>query len=122
MPHTCVLGPRPIDLHIAALTQLGGQVSLTDTEIVCFGKLTGTTIWFPYPSVGATENVILAAVMATGHTRIFGAAKEPEVETLCHYLVKCGAKISGIGTERLEIDGVDVLNGCEMRIPADRIA
>lgn len=122
-PGGCVIGARPIDMHLRALEKMGAVFRMGNDSIC--GKVEdgfrGADIIFPKVSVGATENVIMAAVMAKGRTRIFHAAKEPEVETLCHYLVKCGAKIKGIGSDRLEIDGVEALHGCEMRIPADRI-
>ncbi len=122
-PGGCVIGARPIDMHLNALEKMGA-VFQTGNDMIC-GKVEngfrGADIVFPKVSVGATENVILAAVMAKGRTRIFRAAKEPEVEALCRYLVNCGAQIKGIGSDNLEIHGVETLNGCEMRIPADRI-
>lgn len=122
-PGGCVIGARPIDMHLRALEKMGA-VFRVGNDMIC-GKVVngfrGADIVFPKVSVGATENVIMAAVMAKGRTRIIRAAKEPEVEALCRYLVKCGAKIKGVGSDRLEIDGVEELNGCEMRVPADRI-
>lgn len=122
-PGGCVIGKRPIDLHLQALKQMG----------VCFHEeggricgrapkgLSGADISLPLPSVGATENILLAAVTARGCTRIEGAAREPEVEALCRYLNACGARIDGIGTSRLEIRGVRRLHGATYRIPTDRI-
>ncbi len=122
-PGGCVIGARPIDMHLQALEKMGAVFRIGN-NMIC-GKVEdgfrGADIVFPKVSVGATENVIMAAVVAKGRTRIIRAAKEPEVEALCHYLVNCGAKIKGIGSDRLEIDGVENLHGCEMRIPADRI-
>lgn len=122
-PGGCVIGARPIDMHLRALEKMGAVFHISK-DMIC-GEVKdgfrGADIVFPKVSVGATENVIMAAVLAKGRTRIFRAAMEPEVETLCHYLVNCGAKIRGIGSDRLEIDGVESLHGCEMRIPADRI-
>jgi UDP-N-acetylglucosamine 1-carboxyvinyltransferase len=85
------------------------------------GGFCGAEICFPKVSVGATENVILAAVLAQGKTGIYGAAKEPEVVELCRYLVKCGAHIKGIGTDVIIIEGVQELQGCCIRMPPDRI-
>lgn len=122
-PGGCVIGARPIDMHLMALEKMGAVFRMEENMIYGHTEngFHGADILFSKESVGATENVILAAVCAKGHTRITGAAKEPEVETLCRYLVKCGAQISGIGSGNLEIDGVEALNGCKMRIPADRI-
>ncbi len=122
-PGGCVIGARPIDMHLMALEKMGAVFRMEEDMI--YGSVAngfhGADIEFSKVSVGATENALLAAVLAKGHTRISGAAKEPEVQALCRYLVNCGAQISGIGSERLEIEGVETLHGCEMRIPADRI-
>lgn len=120
-PGGCVIGARPIDLHCRVFRDL--QISITEDEngVVAMGKPQGGRIVLSYPSVGATENAILAAVCATGSTQIFGAAKEPEVSELCRFLKKAGAKIRGIGTSYIEIDGVSRLHGTEYTVTGDRI-
>ncbi len=122
-PGGCVIGARPIDLHLKALEKMGAVFYIEKDRI--YGKVQagfqGAEICFPKVSVGATENVILAAVLAKGRTRIVRAAKEPEVVALCQYLVRCGADIKGIGSDCLVINGVEQLCGCCMKIPADRI-
>ncbi len=122
-PGGCVIGKRPIDLHLEAFRKLGAQINERDGRIDGnAGKgLKGTLLSMPRSSVGATENAILAAVSAKGHTCIRGAAREPEVAALCDYLCRCGAKIDGIGTGELHIWGGRTLRGVEYRIPADRI-
>lgn len=122
-PGGCVIGARPIDLHLKALEKMGAVFHIENGMI--HGKVQagfhGAEVCFPKVSVGATENVILAAVRAKGKTRIIRAAKEPEVVALCEYLVQCGADIKGVGSDCLEITGVEELYGCRMKIPADRI-
>ncbi len=122
-PGGCVIGARPIDFHLDALKKMGAQFQEKDGKL--WGSapkgLHGADISFQTKSVGATENIILAAVTAEGVTRIVGAATEPEVEHLCRYLEKCGAQILGIGTENLTITGGKNLRGAVYRIPADRI-
>lgn len=121
-PGGCVIGTRPIDLHISALQKMG--VRFTQEKkgfLACAENLHGAEICFSKSSVGATENVILAAVAAEGDTVIEGAAKEPEVKSLCEYLKKCGAAIEGEGTDCIKISGGRKLYGCDYRIPADRI-
>ena len=122
-PGGCVIGVRPIDLHLNALEKMGASFRLENGMIhgQVQGGFQGAKICFPKVSVGATENVVLAAVLAKGKTTIYQAAKEPEVEALCQYLVSCGAKIKGIGSDCLEIEGVKELYGSQMKIPADRI-
>lgn len=122
-PGGCVIGARPIDLHLNALTAMGAQFWEEKHMIHgCVPKgFHGAKISFPKVSVGATENVILAAVLAEGTTVIEGAAREPEVVALCEYLNLCGANITGEGTAHIVIQGVKHLNGTSFRIPADRI-
>lgn len=122
-PGGCVIGKRPIDLHLQALEQMGVCFH-EEGERICGQApegLSGAEISLPLPSVGATENILLAAVTAKGCTRIKGAAREPEVEALCRYLNACGARIDGVGTSCLEIQGVRRLHGATYRIPTDRI-
>lgn len=121
-PGGCVIGARPIDLHLKALQRMG--VEFIEEEGLLVGrvaKLHGADIRLEFPSVGATENILLAAVKAEGDTVITGAAKEPEIETLCRYLCACGAVIEGVGSSVLRIHGDAILHGAEFDIPADRI-
>ncbi len=122
-PGGCVIGERPIDLHLLALEQMGVRFHEEGNRICGQAPegLHGADISLALPSVGATENIVLAAVTARGRTRLSGAAREPEVEALCRYLNACGARIDGIGSSDLEIQGVKCLHGATYRIPADRI-
>jgi len=121
-PGGCVIGERPIDLHLWALEQMGVTFSEEEGMIQGITKgLHGARIVLPMPSVGATENIILAGVMAEGDTHITGAAREPEITALCRYLQNCGAMIEGIGTDRLLIHGGNKLYGAEFVVPSDRI-
>ena len=121
-PGGCVIGARPIDLHIKGLEKMGCTFE-QDKNLLCarVNRLQGTDISLDFPSVGATENLILAAVKAKGKTRIFGAAKEPEIVHLCEFLNRCGAKINGAGTACIQVEGVLRLQACSYKIPADRI-
>lgn len=121
-PGGCKIGDRPIDIHVYALQKMG--VCFREENGMLYAKakgLHGADIRLSFPSVGATENIILAAVAAEGDTTISGAAREPEVAALCCYLENCGARIEGIGTERLVIRGGRTLYGADYRVPADRI-
>lgn len=122
-PGGCTIGSRPIDLHLKAFSCLGVQVKEEEGRVEAFADtLNGSRIVFPFPSVGATENALLAAVLAEGETEISGAAKEPEIESLCRFLNQMGADIRGIGSGRLRIRGVKELHGTEFEVPGDRIA
>lgn len=122
-PGGCAIGSRPIDLHIKALRELGIRVEEDNGYLKCFkGELKGNTIRLEFPSVGATENIILAAVKAKGITRIYNAAKEPEIEDLQIFLNSMGAKVNGAGTSYIEIEGVDKLYSVEHSVIPDRIA
>ena len=121
-PGGCDIGLRPIDLHLSGLRRLGVEIVEEGGYIECRADtLKGAEILLDFPSVGATENIILAAVTAQGKTRICGAAREPEVEHLCRYLLACGADIEGVGTDCLCITGGNVLRGTQYTVPADRI-
>lgn len=121
-PGGCVIGERPIDLHLTALGQMGVAFREEKGRLHAIAdRLHGAEITLPTPSVGATENVILAGVMAEGDTILAGAAREPEITALCRYLQCCGACIEGAGTDRLVIRGQRRLYGTEFAIPADRI-
>lgn len=121
-PGGCVIGERPIDLHLSALRQMG--VEFTEEEgclRAVSDRLHGADIALPFPSVGATENIVLAGVMAEGDTVLEGAAMEPEVSALCLFLQRCGAWIEGVGTDRLVIHGGRRLYGTDFTVSADRI-
>ena len=122
-PGGCELGPRPIDLHLSSLRLLGLEINEDHGWIDCVrrGRLTGANIVLSFPSVGATENILLAAVTAQGVTVIINAAREPEIADLADFLNRCGARISGAGESIIRIDGVDSLHGCEFRVIPDRI-
>ena len=113
-PGGCVIGRRPIDMHLCALEQMGVEFHReTDKLRACAAKLHGACIRLPFPSVGATENVVLAGVMAEGETVLEGAALEPEIVSLCRYLSDCGAFIQGAGSSRIVIHGGRRLWGTE---------
>lgn len=124
LPGGCVLGPRPIDMHLDALRRLG--VGITDQHGIisaeAAGGLHGAKITLPFPSVGATENVLLAAVTAKGETVLHNAAREPEIADLAGFLNACGAKISGAGESTIVISGVERLHGATYAVMPDRIA
>src|SRR3984893_15516009 len=114
------IGARRVEQHLRALRQMGAHIVETDTEIVAdAGRLHGARIVFDLPTVTGTENILLAGVLAEGRTEIFNAAREPHVQDLCRLLVKMGAHIEGIGTERLVVDGVRDLSGAEHTVIAD---
>lgn len=121
-PGGCEIGSRPIDLHLKALKQLGVEIKESYGFIECkASKLKGNDILLDYPSVGATENIMLAAVKAEGVTVIRNAAKEPEIVDLQRYLNSAGGKIYGAGTSVIKIEGVDTLKSVEHSIIPDRI-
>lgn len=126
LPGGCAIGKRPIDFHISALEKMGAKIKITGDKLHCKVKdktLKGATIFLSFPSVGATENIILAAVTAKGTTKIINAAIEPEIEDLCSFLNKCGAKIKMFKDQKhsIIIEGVCSLNPCEYEIMPDRI-
>lgn len=126
MPGGCVIGERPIDLHLAGLRQMGVELTVEEDRLLASTKkLTGARVILDFPSVGATENILLAAVLAEGTTTIQDCACEPEVVELCHFLLALGANIKGIGTSTLVIRGVSVdslKRELQYRIGGDRIA
>ena len=121
-PGGCVIGERPIDMHLEALGRMGVSFEEKGGKLKAqTDRLHGAEIRLRFPSVGVTENVIMAGVMAEGDTRLEGAAKEPEVQALCRFLCSCGAVIEGIGTDSLWIHGYRRLYGTNFVVPADRI-
>jgi UDP-N-acetylglucosamine 1-carboxyvinyltransferase len=122
LPGGCAWGPRPVNLHIEGIRKLGAEIELNAGYIIAKAKrLSGARILFDISSVGATGNVMMAAVLARGTTLIENAAQEPEIVQLSEFLVKMGAKIHGIGTGRLEIEGVDELRPADVTTISDRI-
>ena len=122
LPGGCAWGPRPVDFHLKGLEKLGAKISLESGYILAKAKhLYGNKICFDFPSVGATGNILMASVLAKGETCIENAAKEPEIVQLCEVLNDMGASISGIGSDKLIINGVDNLNSIDIDVIPDRI-
>ena len=124
LPGGCAIGDRPIDLHLKALEAMGADIELTAGYVKATapkGRLAGGDYSFPVVSVGATENSLMAAVLAKGRTQLFNAAREPEIVDLCNLLVAMGAKIRGIGSAHLIVDGVEGLHGTTYEVMPDRI-
>ena len=123
LPGGCRLGKRPIDLHLDALRRMGAEIEENGGEILCRARqLTGCEITLGFPSVGATENIMLAACAAKGSTVIRGAAREPEISALSDYLISLGAEITGAGTSSITIEGFRPRKQTHFRIISDRIA
>jgi UDP-N-acetylglucosamine 1-carboxyvinyltransferase len=121
-PGGCAIGARPVNLHIAGIRALGSKIQFRHGYVEAHAeRLTGGRIWLDSPSVGATENILMAAVTARGRTVIENAAREPEVQDLARVLVKMGANISGTGTHVIEVEGVERLHGAEHEVIPDRI-
>jgi UDP-N-acetylglucosamine 1-carboxyvinyltransferase len=124
LPGGCAIGNRPIDLHLKALEAIGAELEMAAGYVRATapgGRLKGGRYRFPVVSVGATENVVMAAALAKGTSVIENAAREPEIVDLCRCLVAMGASIDGIGTETLTIEGRDTLGGADYRVMPDRI-
>src|SRR5947209_19726538 len=123
LPGGCAIGARPVDLHLKALEAMGAKVDLADGYVLASasGRLKGARIEFPFASVGATETALMAATLADGETVIGNAAREPEIADLAHCLIAMGAKISGLGTPQLVVQGVDALHGADYAVMSDRI-
>jgi UDP-N-acetylglucosamine 1-carboxyvinyltransferase len=125
LPGGCAIGDRPIDLHLKALECMGAEIEIASGYVKASapkgGRLPGGDFSFPVVSVGATENALMAAVLAKGKTQLFNAAREPEIVDLCNLLVAMGAKISGIGSGHLIITGVESLGGTTYEVMPDRI-
>jgi len=123
LPGGCAIGTRPVDLHLKGLEHLGATIELDAGYIRVRAPkgLRGGQVVFPFVSVGATENLLMAASLAKGESQLVNAAREPEIVDLAHCLVAMGAKIDGIGTDKLTIQGVDRLHGATHSIVPDRI-
>ena len=123
LPGGCAIGARPVDLHLFGLEKMGAKLDLKDGYINASvkGRLQGAIIDFPFASVGATENLIMAASLAKGTSILKNAAREPEIIDLCDCLISMGAKIEGIGSSRIIIQGVDSLGGTKHTALGDRI-
>ncbi len=124
-PGGCSIGKRPIDYHLKAIRKMNVTqefIGENENMIHCSSpKILGNDIFLEFPSVGATQNVILTAVLSEGTTRIFNAAREPEIIEVCRYLISAGAKIRGEGTAFIEVEGVEELHDVEFRLSSDRI-
>ncbi len=122
LPGGCAIGLRPVDMHLKALKKMGAEIKVERGYITARSKrLVGANITFEKKTVTGTENIIMAASLAKGLTKISNAANEPEISDLCLFLNKMGAKISGYGTDMIEIDGVDALKGTKHKPLPDRI-
>jgi UDP-N-acetylglucosamine 1-carboxyvinyltransferase len=123
LPGGCAIGARPVDLHLRAMQALGAQVDLEEGYVIASAPhgLKGAEIEFPFVSVGATENALMAATLAQGRSVISNAAREPEIDDLGRCLTAMGAKISGLGTPRIVVDGVASLHAAEHAVLPDRI-
>ncbi|MFD0588057.1 UDP-N-acetylglucosamine 1-carboxyvinyltransferase [Paenibacillus sp. GCM10027627] len=121
-PGGCAIGERKIDLHLQGLEALGAEIEEVGNRIICrAGKLKGADIHLSFPSVGATENIMMAAVLAEGRTTLSNAAREPEIQDLQRFLNEMGAKIMGAGTDTITIEGVSRLTPCRYKVIPDRI-
>ncbi len=123
LPGGCAIGTRPIDLHLGALAEMGAEIELADGYVVARAKggLTGAVIQFPQVSVGATENILMAATLASGETTLANAAREPEIADLAHCLIAMGAEITGIGSDTLVVQGKPELHAADYNVLPDRI-
>lgn len=123
LPGGCAIGTRPVDLHLSALEKMGAEITLKEGYIVAgvSDRLHGAEIVFPKVTVGGTENLLMAATLAEGQTVLRNAAQEPEISDLARCLTAMGAKISGIGTSKLVIDGVEKLHSATHKVVSDRI-
>lgn len=122
LPGGCAIGARPVNLHIEGLRALGAEISIDGGYIRArAGRLRGARIAFDTVTVTGTENLLMAAVLARGETVLENAAREPEVVDLAEYLVAMGARIEGVGTGTITVEGVERLDGCEYRVVPDRI-
>lgn len=121
MPGGCAIGTRPVDIHLKGLESLGVKICIEEGYVVAEGRLKGADIALDFPSVGATENLMMAASKADGVTRLSNAAREPEIVDVANFLTKLGADVQGAGTDTITVTGVKVLKGAEHDIMPDRI-
>ncbi len=123
LPGGCAIGTRPIDIHLTGLSKLGANFEIQNGFVVgnVKSRLIGNKIKLPFPSVGATENILMASVLAKGETKISNAAREPEIEDLSNCLIKMGAKIEGHGSKTIYVQGVTNLKKAQHKIISDRI-
>ena len=122
LPGGCNIGARPIDYHLKGFKQLGATIKIEDNKYIIDAKvLKGANIYLDFPSVGATINLMLASIKATGKTIIYNAAKEPEIVNIATFLNNMGAKITGAGTSEITIEGVDYLHKAIVEVIPDRI-
>ena len=117
LPGGCAIGDRPVELHFKGLRALGSNIDISPEGTVTADcdKLIGTDIYLDFPSVGATENIVMAASLAQGTTLIENAAQEPEIVDLCNFLNKMGAKIKGAGTDRIKVEGLTQIGRASCR-------
>ncbi len=121
LPGGCAIGTRPVDIHLKGLEAMGAAIALDEGYVVAEGRLKGANFALDFPSVGATETLMMAACRADGLTRLTNVAREPEIEDLGRFLNGLGARISGAGTDMITVVGVDALGGTEHQVVADRI-
>ncbi len=121
LPGGCAIGERPVDIHLKGLAALGADIRIESGYVVAEGRLRGANVGLDFPSVGATENLMMAAALADGVTRLNNVAREPEIVNLADFLNAMGAQISGAGTDLITIVGVDALQGAEHSVIPDRI-
>lgn len=123
LPGGCAIGSRPIDQHLKGFEAMGAKVKVGNgfIEAEVDGRLKGAKVYLDFPSVGATENIMMAAVLAEGTTILENVAKEPEIVDLANFLNKMGGNVVGAGTGTIRIEGVDRLYGCEHSIIPDRV-
>lgn len=121
LPGGCAIGTRPVDIHLKGFEALGAKIVVEEGYVLAEGRLAGADFVLDFPSVGATENLLMAACRADGVTRLSNVAREPEIADLARFLNSLGAQISGAGTDLITIVGVDALGGVEHTVIADRI-
>ncbi|GMU91104.1 MAG: UDP-N-acetylglucosamine 1-carboxyvinyltransferase [Candidatus Hydrogenedentota bacterium] len=121
LPGGCAIGTRPVDIHLKGLEALGASIAIEEGYVIAKGQLSGVDFALDFPSVGATENIMMAATRAKGVTRLSNVAREPEIVDLAHFLNSMGAQISGAGTDMITVVGVDSLGGTEHTVIPDRI-
>lgn len=121
LPGGCAIGTRPVDIHLKGLEAMGARIAIEEGYVIAEGQLHGADIALDFPSVGATENLMMAATRAKGVTRIGNVAREPEIVDLGQFLNEMGAQISGAGTDLITVVGVDALGGAEHVVIPDRI-